>query len=154
MNDIVINKIQGIQRCVERAREEYQGNPAGFDTDYTKQDAAILNVLRACEQAIDLANHVIKSHKMGIPASSAESFELLQKKFVIDQRLSEKLKNMVHFRNTIIHDYQRINLDIVKSVIMSGLDDLILFGDRIMGFVRGTVAVECDRDQHQPAQKD
>lgn len=137
MNDIVINKIQSIQRCVERAREEYQKNPDGFETDYTRQDAAILNVIRACEQAIDLANHVIKKHKMGIPASSSESFELLQKKFVIDQRLTKKLKNMVHFRNTVIHDYQRINLDIVKSVINSELNDLVLFGDRVMAFVSG-----------------
>lgn len=131
MNDIVINKIQSIQRCVERAREEYQGNPSGFDTDYTKQDAAILNVLRACEQAIDLANHVIKSHRMGIPTSSAESFELLHKQLVIDRRLTEALKNMVNFRNIVIHEYQRVDLNIVKSVIISGLDDLVLFGDRI-----------------------
>jgi len=137
MNDIVINKIQNIQLCVERAREEYQKNPDGFETDYTRQDAAILNVIRACEQAIDLANHVIKKHKMGIPASSAESFELLQKKNVIDQRLTKKLKNMVHFRNTVIHDYQRTNLDIVKSVIDSELNDLVFFGDCVMMFLKG-----------------
>ena len=122
---------------MERAREEYQKNPDGFETDYTRQDAAILNVIRACEQAIDLANHVIKKHKMGIPASSAESFELLQKKNVIDQRLTKKLKNMVHFRNTVIHDYQRTNLDIVKSVIDSELKDLVLFGDCVMMFLKG-----------------
>ena len=137
MNDIVINKIQSIQLCVGRAREEYEKNPDGFETDYTRQDAAILNVIRACEQAIDLANHVIKKHKMGIPASSAESFELLQKKNVIDQRLTKKLKNMVHFRNTVIHDYQRTNLDIVKSVIDSELNDLVLFGDCVMMFLKG-----------------
>lgn len=134
MNDIIINKIVSIQRCIERARDEYHGNPAGFETDFTKQDAAILNVLRACEQAIDLANHVIKTHKMGIPASSAESFELLEKSGVIERGLSERLQKMVHFRNTVIHDYQRMNLDIVKSVIISGLDDLILFGDLIKAF--------------------
>ena len=137
MNDIVINKIQSIQHCVGRAREEYEKNPGGFETDYTRQDAAILNVIRACEQAIDLANHVIKKHKMGIPASSAESFELLQKKNVIDLRLTKKLKNMVHFRNTVIHDYQRTNLDIVKSVIDSELNDLVLFGDCVMMFLKG-----------------
>ena len=137
MNDIIINKIISIQRCIERAREEYHGNPAGFDTDFSKQDAAILNVVRACEQAIDLANHVIKTHKMGIPASSAESFELLEKKRVIDVGLSGRLRNMVHFRNTVIHDYQRVNLEIVKSVIISGLDDLVLFGDRVREFAMG-----------------
>ncbi len=30
MNDIVINKIQSIQRCVERARQEYRSDPDGF----------------------------------------------------------------------------------------------------------------------------
>jgi hypothetical protein len=63
MNDIAINKIQSIQRCTLRAREEYRYDPGGFDTNYTRQDAAVLNILRACEQAIDLANHIIKSYK-------------------------------------------------------------------------------------------
>jgi hypothetical protein len=63
MTDIIVNKIQSIQRCVERAREEYTANPEGVDSDYSRQDAAILNVLRACEQAIDLANHVLKIEK-------------------------------------------------------------------------------------------
>lgn len=135
MTDIVINKIQSIQRCVERAREEYQGNAAGFERDYTRQDAAMLNVIRACEQAIDLANHVIKTRKMGIPSSSVESFELLENKRVIDKRLTEQLKRMVHFRNVVIHEYQRVDINIVKSVIMSGLNDLVLFGDRIKEYV-------------------
>jgi uncharacterized protein YutE (UPF0331/DUF86 family) len=139
MNDIIVNKIQTIQRCVERAREEYQKNPAGFDTDYTIQDAAVLNIVRACEQAIDLANHIIKSHKMGIPTSSNESFDLLQKKHVIDRSLAGKLKNMVGFRNTVIHEYKRIDIEIVKSVIVSDLDDLLMFGDRIMEFVDGAL---------------
>jgi hypothetical protein len=43
MNDIVINKIQSIQRCVIRAREEYEIDPAGFAENYTRQDAAVLN---------------------------------------------------------------------------------------------------------------
>ncbi|MFH1115420.1 MAG: DUF86 domain-containing protein [Pseudomonadota bacterium] len=137
MNDIVINKIQSIQRCVQRAREEYESNPDGFDTDYTRQDAAILNVVRACEQAIDLANHVIRKHKMGIPSSSTESFDLLRQKSVIDAPLAERLKRMVHFRNTVIHEYQRTDMNIVRAIIVSELNDLIRFGDRIMEFGNG-----------------
>ncbi len=134
MNDIVINKIASIQRCIERARAEYNADPATFDNDYTRQDAAILNILRACELSIDLANHLIKTCKMGIPASSAESFDLLEQKRVIDGELCEKLRNMVHFRNTIIHEYQRMNLEIVKAVINPGLDDLVAFCDRVREF--------------------
>ncbi|MFZ5995455.1 MAG: type VII toxin-antitoxin system HepT family RNase toxin [Thermodesulfobacteriota bacterium] len=137
MNDIVINKIQSIQRCIERAREEYRKNPEGFDEDYSRQDAAVLNILRACEQALDLANHIIKAHKMGIPTFSAESFDLLRKKSVIDDDLTEKLKKMVHFRNVVIHQYQRMDIEIVKSVIKSDLDNLVSFTERIMEFGYG-----------------
>ncbi len=140
MNDLVINKIQSIQRCIQRAREEYGSDPEGFDTNYTKQDAAMLNVLRACEQAIDLANYVIKKHKLGIPTSSTESFDLLRQKFIIDASLSEKLKKMVHFRNTVIHQYQQTDMSIVKAIIVSDLNDLIRFGDRIMELSNGPVS--------------
>lgn len=132
MNDVVINKIQSIQRCVQRARAEYGTDLQRFESDFTRQDAALLNVLRACEQAIDLANHVIKSRKLGIPSSSAESFDLLQAKSIIDSDLSEKLKKMIVFRNTLVHQYQRMDFEIVKSVILSGLDDLVELGDRIL----------------------
>lgn len=57
MNDVLINKIQSIQRCVAQARAEYRSDLVGFDTDFTRQDAAVLKILRACEQAIKLANH-------------------------------------------------------------------------------------------------
>jgi uncharacterized protein YutE (UPF0331/DUF86 family) len=99
---------------------------------YTRQDAAVLNVLRACEQAIDLANHIIKTRKMGIPASSAQSFELLEQKSVIDPPLAESLIKMIHFRNTVTHQYQRMDMQIVQKVITVGLDDLIRFGDCIL----------------------
>lgn len=140
MNDIVINKIQSIQRCVERARQEYRSDPDGFATNYTLQDAAVLNVLRACEQAIDLANHVIHTYKMGIPTASTESFDLLRAKHVIDMALSERLKQMVHFRNIVIHQYQRMDIEIVTSVIVSGLDDLVQFGDRVKEFIGGAAS--------------
>ncbi len=135
MNDIVINKIQSIQRCIARAREEHAADPDGFDTNYTRQDAAVLNVLRACEQAIDLANHIIRTHRMGIPTSSTESFDLLRQAFVIDPALSEKLKTVVGFGATIRYECGRIDPNAAKSVIVSVLDDLIQFGDRIMEFV-------------------
>jgi uncharacterized protein YutE (UPF0331/DUF86 family) len=134
MNDIVINKIQSIQRCIQRAREEYAADPDTFANNYTRQDAAILNVLRACEQTIDLANHLVKEYKMGIPTASAESFELLQAQKVIDKALAQRLRRMVSFRNTVVHHYQRLEMDIVKGVITSGLDDLILFGQRVLEF--------------------
>ncbi|HNS40819.1 MAG: DUF86 domain-containing protein [Anaerolineae bacterium] len=135
MNDVVLNKIQSIQRCVRRAREEYAVDPEGFDANFTRQDAAVLNILRACEQSIDLANHVIKARKLGVPTSSGESFDLLRMEGVIGSDLSDRLQRMAGFRNVVVHHYQRMEIEIVRAVVTSGLDDLIDFGDRVLAYL-------------------
>ena len=138
MNDLIVNKIQSVQRCVRRAREEYEAGRDDFATNYTRQDAALLNVLRACETAIDLANHVLRVKKLGIPVSSADSFELLCREGIIDPQLTERLGRMVGFRDTVVHQYTRTDLRIVETVIVSGLDDLLALADSIREYVQNT----------------
>ena len=135
MNDVLVNKIQSIQRCIRRAREEFQADPDGFETNYSRQDAAILNIIRACESTIDLANHVIRTKKLGIPLTSSDSFHLLQMEGVITPDLTEKMKRMVGFRNLTVHQYSKIDLEIVVSVITRELDHLIEFADAVLVFV-------------------
>jgi len=134
MNDTLIQKIQSGQRCIKRTREIYQKNRETFLWDYDAQDAAVLNLVRVCELCIDMANYVIKRDKLGIPVSSAESFDLLARQGKINQVLADRLKLMVGFRNVAVHEYRRIDYAIVVEIIEDGLDDIIGFMDRIMEF--------------------
>ena len=59
-DDVMINKAAAIERCVARAREEYFCDPATFTANFTRQDAAILNIQRACEAALDIGHHLIR----------------------------------------------------------------------------------------------
>ena len=132
MNDVVINKIQSIQRCIGRAREEYNLAGSSFEKNFTHQDAAILNLTRACEQAIDLANYVIRNRRLGIPTQSSDSFGLLADHGIISSELGDKLVRMTGFRNTAVHQYQKLNIYIVISIIEKDLDDLINLTDIIL----------------------
>ncbi len=132
MNDVIIHKTSSIQRCIKRAREELELAGERFGEDYTRQDAAILNLTRACEQAIDLANYVIRQKKLGVPANSGESFTLLTAASVIPQDLAAKLVKMTGFRNTAVHQYQQVNIDIVISIIKVDTADLVRFTELIL----------------------
>ncbi len=132
MDNVIATKSASIQRCVKRARDEFQSAGDQFKTDFTHQDAAILNVVRACELAIDLANHVLKKRKLGLPSTSRESFELLHAAGLIDDALEDRLIRMVGFRNVAIHAYQRIDIEIVIRVIQHGLDDVLALADRMI----------------------
>ena len=131
MNEVVRNKIAGIQRCVQRAREERRLAGDSFANNFSHQDAAILNITRACNLAIDLANHTINSRKLGLPKESKESFELLARADAIPRELCDALKRMIGFRNLAIHEYQELNMDIVIAVIEKDLDDIVHFADTI-----------------------
>lgn len=141
MKDIVLNKKESIERCVRQIRKYYaMPSELPFKKDYIKQDAILLNLQRACEQSIDLANHVIKTKKLGLPKESKESFEILAREKAISEDMSKKLQGMVGFRNTAIHEYQELNLEIVVDVIENHLDNFIEFTNQILGYINGNVS--------------
>lgn len=131
MTGVRFAKIASIQRCVSRARQEFAEAGAAFADDITRQDAAILNVLRACETAIDLANLLIRERRLGIPSSNRDSFRLLAEGSVIPADLAARLQRMVGFRNVAVHRYRDLDVAIVADVISRGLDDLSTFSERV-----------------------
>jgi uncharacterized protein YutE (UPF0331/DUF86 family) len=126
---VAARKIATLLRCVERAREEYASAGEGFRTDYTRQDAALLNVTRACESAIDLANALVRQARVGIPGDAKQSFALLETAHLIPAELSRRLQRMVGFRNIAVHQYDDLDLDIVEAVIRNELDELLEFAE-------------------------
>lgn len=131
-DDVLLNKSATIERCVARAREEYAHNPATFATDYTRQDAAILNIQRACEAALDMGQHLIRREKLGIPQSARDVFALLAQGGWISAALAESLKHMVGFRNIAVHDYQTLQLPITVSIIESHLDEFLQYSQAVL----------------------
>ena len=125
VDDVSLNKAAIIERCVARVREEYAGDDANLRDHQTRQDAIILNLQRACEAAIDLAMHHVRRSRLGVPQESRDAFDLLAKAGKLDPALAEKMAKMVGFRNTAVHDYQALNLDIVKAIITLHLDDFL-----------------------------
>ena len=131
-DDVLINKAATIERCVARAREEYQRDPASFAEDYTRQDAAVLNVQRACEAALDMGQYLIRRERLGVPQSARDVFNLLAQGDWLDVELAEALKRMVGFRNFVIHDYQTLQLPITVKVITHHLDEFLRYSERIL----------------------
>ena len=127
-DDVLLNKAAVIERCVARAREEY----ATFATDFTRQDAAILNIQRACEAALDMGQHLIRREKLGVPQSARDVFALLAQGGWIDAPLADGLKRMVGFRNIAVHDYQSLQLPIAVSIITIHLDEFLQYSQAVL----------------------
>lgn len=133
MDDVVLNKAAIIERCIARVRQEYDGDERNLENDQRRQDSIILNLQRACEAAIDLAMHVIRVRRLGIPQESRDAFTLLRDAGAIPPELANRMLTMVDFRNVAVHDYRRLDLAIVQSIVTDHLDDFLELTRTLLG---------------------
>jgi uncharacterized protein YutE (UPF0331/DUF86 family) len=121
--DVVLSKVNVIKNCLMAIEK------AGVfekDEDF-KLSIYELNLQRAIQACIDLANLVLSKEGLGLPNSYRQSFEILSKHQVIDEALKLKLVSMVGFRNISVHDYEQIKPAIVHSIVKNHLVDFESF---------------------------
>lgn len=131
-DEVLINKAAIIERTVRRVREEYHNAGDNFAHDYTRQDAAVLNIQRACEAAIDMGLYVIAKEKLGLAQSSRDVFTVLADKQKITPELAGSLQKMVGFCNIAVHDYQKILIPIVEKIVTVHLQELLDYSEAML----------------------
>lgn len=129
--DVVLAKIAAIQKCLRRIKSVTGLDPDRLD-EIDIQDIFVLNLQRAIQSAIDLATHIVASESLGIPDTIRNNFVLLEDSKIIAKALSKKMQSMVGFRNIAIHDYQAIDVDILKAILSKNLKDLEQFYTTIL----------------------
>ena len=126
-DDVVLNKCAIIERCIQRLDDEYRGHETELVSNLLRQDSIILNLQRACEASIDLAMHLVRIHRLGLPQESREAFRLLEAQGLIDAETSARMQAMVGFRNIAVHNYQKLNIEVVRSILDRHLADFRRF---------------------------
>jgi len=131
-DDTLINKAASIERCVARAKAEYARGPETFAQDFTRQDAAILNIQRACEAALDMGQHLVRRERLGLPQSARDVFELLHAGGWLSADLAAAMKRMVGFRNIAVHYYLALQLPITVNIICPHLGEFLAFTQAVL----------------------
>jgi len=132
---VILTKIESIERCVQRIDEIYGGDIERLN-DYLYQDAIVLNIQRACQQSIDLSMYLCSKLAFGIPKSSRDSFTLLKENKVITEDISKLMEKMVGSRNVVIHEYQEVELEIIKFIVEKGREDFLKYTNEILNYIK------------------
>jgi uncharacterized protein YutE (UPF0331/DUF86 family) len=131
-DEVLVSKAESIERRIRPVREAYVGHEHELKENWTRQDAIILNLQRACEAAIDMANRMIKLRRLGYPKESRDSFTILQRAQVLDRATMLTMHAMVGFRNVAVQEYLELDLARVRDIIEHRLDDLLAFSKAML----------------------
>lgn len=85
----------------------------------------------AIEACLDIANHIVSYEGYREPVDNKDIFQVLFEQKILDERLTENLKKMAQFRNVIVHDYIRIQPEIVYAILQKNLGDILEFANLV-----------------------
>ena len=131
-SDVILNKITSLKRCVERINLKTPNSSKDLLDNLDLQDILSINLERAIQISVDIASHIIANSDHPSPTTMAESFETLNKMGVIDGDLSLRLQKSIGFRNISVHEYDKINWEIVFSICKKHTSDFNKFAKQIL----------------------
>jgi len=81
----------------------------------------------AVEACLDIGSHLIADLKLREPEDYKDIMTVLVEAGYLPKKKLEQLKKMAQFRNVIVHDYARVDPEILLAILRKNLDDLRLF---------------------------
>jgi uncharacterized protein YutE (UPF0331/DUF86 family) len=124
---VVLAKISQARRHLGRVRTRLPADRQTFLDDVDTQDIVVHNIWLALQSCIDLAAHVVADEGLGQPRGLVDLFELLGRGHILDPDLSRRLRQAAGLRNIIVHEYVRLDLDLVYNIASNDLADLDAF---------------------------
>ncbi|MCB9728226.1 MAG: DUF86 domain-containing protein [Deltaproteobacteria bacterium] len=127
--DLLAKKLARVETCLRELRQH--GHPDALDRDVIARRFVEHTLQIAIQAAMDAAAHVVSDERLREPSTNAQLFTLLRDAGCIDAALSGRLRQMVGFRNVLVHGYDEVDLDIVRDVLTHRLPDLEAFVEAI-----------------------
>ncbi len=125
--DLILVKAGLAEKYINRAGQAGKVDLDLFKKDLDCQDIVIFNLQKAIQSCIDIAAHIISDEALGLPGSTNEMFYLLEEKGYLDRDLTEKMVKAIGFRNLIVHEYEKLDLEQVYTVAQKDIHDLHLY---------------------------
>ncbi|NCO60278.1 MAG: antitoxin [Deltaproteobacteria bacterium CG_4_8_14_3_um_filter_51_11] len=108
--------------------EEYRDIPARrYASDWKTQRIVERTLQMMIEICLDVANHIISDKGCRRPVGYSDHFEVLRENAILDAGLASRMMKMAKFRNLIVHNYDKIDADIIVGILKKNLPDFDSF---------------------------
>ncbi len=137
MDDVILAKLESLARCIDRIREKTPDQLQLFLDDLDKQDIVVLNLERAIQLCVDIVSYILSKKQVKMAGTMGQTFSIAAENGILSTAVAENLKNAVGFRNIAVHQYTRLDYELVFYLADSKLDDFRYFSQEVYEYTRG-----------------
>ena len=123
--DLILAKAGSVKRHIDRIKAKSAADMATFLRDLDRQEIIAFNMHLAIQGCMDIAAHIISEEGLGVPGSAGEMFLLLQESGYLSADLADRMVKAVGFRNLLVHEYLKIDLQRLHQAAEKNVDDLM-----------------------------
>jgi len=122
MQERINDKINEIEKYLEELNEIIPGNLEEYQRDFKTKAACERYLEKIVESVIDLGFILSREKNFKLPEDEEGIFNILLKEKIISEELLIRLKDAKGMRNFIIHQYEKINDELVFEAITKQLE--------------------------------
>ena len=146
--EVIEAKLRSLREYLEDLREYETISLSDYQTNKKDQRFAERTLHLACECCLDIATHLISRSGFREPKDNKDLFVILYENRIISEPNHRAMVKMAKFRNIIVHDYARIDPEIVVGILKNNLDDFKDFAKNILLYLD---ALNAQPDSYPPS---
>lgn len=128
----ILNNLQNYQTKLSilagYSREE-------FIEDFTKVESTKHLLQVSIECCLDIAHHLVADEGYRTPQDSYDAFAVLNEEGILPDSFMPTLRQMVSFRNRVVHVYWDVDDSLLYDILQQNLNDFEVFVQYILSFV-------------------
>ncbi|MCK5511033.1 DUF86 domain-containing protein [Candidatus Parcubacteria bacterium] len=140
INPIIYNKIvfklENLSEYYKILKDIQKVNKKSFVNDYHFYGLAERYLQLCIEIMLDISKMIVNSQNLKRPEDNQNVFDVLREEKVISKKLNNQLFGIANFRNILVHDYEKIDREIVYSNLQKNINQFVQFRKEIAKYLK------------------
>lgn len=133
---LILRKLSELEQYLVQISEFSNITAGGYLNDWKIQRIIERTLQMMIETCLDVAGHIISDERYRVPESYADMFKILQENGILEETLLNTLDKMAKFRNIIVHTYDKIDPEIIISILSKNLKDFDRYKNAIIHYLK------------------
>lgn len=133
---LILRKLTQLEEYVSQIAQYRSITLEQYRDDWKIQRIIERTLQMMIETCVDIAGHIISDNKLRIPDSYADSFRVLLENKLIAADLCKTMEQISKFRNVIVHQYDRVDAEIVVEILRKRIKDFNRYKNAIVNCLK------------------
>ena len=133
---LILRKLSALDEYLKQISEYVNITLEAYAGDWKIQRIIERTLQMMIETCLDISGHIISDEKFRMPETYADMFRILVEKGILSKSRVDAFEKMARFRNIVVHDYERIDPEIVIGILKNNLGDFEDFKASVIKYLK------------------